>query len=369
MKLYEYMAKAVLRDAGIPVPEGKLCTTAEEAEAAAASLGPVAVKAQVLVGGRGKAGGIRLAETPAEARQRATEILGMTLKGYIVDRVYCEQRITPDRELYVAITVDPLLRQPVFIASAQGGVDIEDVPSKAIIRRPFALPWGLKPYMARQVACQLGLPPAVLSAFSDIATRLFAVFRAQDAELVECNPLAVVDDRLVALDARLNVDDDALGRHPELPRTEPETPMEAAVHAIGLAFVQLDGDIAVMANGAGITMATLDALTHFGGQPLNFLDAGGGAASGPMSQALDILVSSQPRAILINIFGGITRCDDVARALVEVTHRPGGVPVPIVVRLVGTNEEEGTALLRQAGIEAFTSMREAAEKAAALAKT
>lgn len=392
------MAKAVLRDAGVPVPEGRLCTTPDEAVAAAADLGPVAVKAQVLVGGRGKAGGIRLAETPEDAGEAARAILGMDLKGHRVESVYCEQRLQIDRELYLAITIDPSARRPLLIASAEGGIAIEDVPEKAIIRRPIDLPWGLRPFMARQVAVRLGLPPELHAAFCDIAGRLYDVFCRRDATLVECNPLAVCshavegaptataapttapgpegsaterhspspDSRLIAADARLSIDDDALGlgRQPDLPRTDTATDLEQRVRALGLAFVQLDGDIAVMANGAGITMATLDALQSFGGRPMNFLDAGGGAASGPTAEALDILFSTNPKAVLVNIFGGITRCDDVARAIIDVKGRRAST-VPLVVRLVGTNEEQGTELLRAAGISAFTSMKEAAQEAVA----
>jgi len=378
------MAKSILRAAGVPVPEGRLCRTPEEAAEAAAALGPVAVKAQVLVGGRGKAGGIRLAETPAEAREAASAIIGMDLKGHRVETVYCEQRLRIQRELYLAITIDPTARRPLLIASAEGGIAIEEVPEKAIVKRPIELPWGLRPFMARQVAVRLGLEPQLHAGFVDIAERLYGVFRRRDATLVECNPLAVCAPAggskpaappgvrggpLIAADARLSVDDDALGlgRQPDLPRTDTATDLERRVRALGLAFVQLDGDIAVMANGAGITMATLDALQSLGGRPMNFLDAGGGAAAGPTAEALDILLSTDPKAVLINIFGGITRCDEVARAILDVQGRRA-LEVPLVVRLVGTNEEEGTEMLRAAGIAAFTSMREAAQAAVAASR-
>ncbi len=365
------MAKEVLRRAGVPVPDGRLCRTPDEAAAAGAELGPIAVKAQVLVGGRGRAGGIRIAETPEEARGAAAAILGMDLKGHRVETVYCEQRLEIDRELYLAITIDHSARRPLLIASADGGVAIEEVPEKAIIRRMIDLPWGLQPFMARQVALRLGLPAEAHAAFSDIAGRLYAVFRERDATLVECNPLVICDSgrgapgRLMAADARLNVDDDALGlgRQPDLPHTETATDLEKRVRALGLAFVELDGDIAVMANGAGITMATLDALQSFGGRPMNFLDAGGGASAGPTAEALDILLSTSPKAVLINIFGGITRCDEVAQAIIDVKQRRA-FSMPLLVRLVGTNEQRGTEMLRAEGIAAFTSMREAARAAA-----
>ncbi len=366
MKLYEHMAKDVLRAAGVPVPRGRVCTTPDEAAAAARELGPVAVKAQVLVGGRGKAGGIRLAQTAAEAAQCAEAILTMQIRGQPVRSVLCEERLVIERELYLALAVDPSARRPVLIASAQGGMEIEEVPDRAITRLHLEVPWGLVPFQARQLAQRLELGPSLAAAFADITARLHRVFVERDAELVECNPLAVVPGGLVAADARLNVDDDALWRQRELPRTSEATPLEERVRALGLAFVQLDGDIAVMANGAGITMATVDVLQRYGGRPMNFLDAGGGAAAGPTADALEILLSTHPRAVLVNIFGGITRCDEVARAILTVRERRG-LDVPLVVRLVGTNEEEGTALLQQAGIPAFTSMREAAERVVALA--
>ncbi len=383
MDLHEYMAKDELRRAGVPVPEGRVCDTPAEAGAAASALGPVAVKAQVLVGGRGKAGGIRLAETPAEAAAAAEAILGMDLRGHRVERVYCEQRLAIEHELYVAITVDASSRRPLLMASADGGIAIEEVPEKSIVKRPFDLPWGLRPFMARQVAARIGLTAELHAAFERIAARLYEVFRGRDATLVECNPLAICrggggtasELRLIAADARLSVDDDALDRQADLPRTSRATELERRVRALGLAFVELDGDIAVMANGAGITMATLDALQSFGGRPMNFLDAGGGAASGPTAEALDILLSTRPRAILVNIFGGITRCDEVARAILSARgpRAAGAAPesapeIPLIVRLVGTNEEEGTELLRAAGISAHTSMRAAAEAAVAASR-
>lgn len=366
MKLYEYMAKEVLAGAGVPVPRGHLALTPAEAEAAARELGPVAVKAQVLVGGRGKAGGIRLVETPAEARRAAEAILGMSIKGCAVEKVYVEEKLAIDRELYLSVTVDASAKKPLVIASASGGVNIEDVPEKEIVRQHIPVQWGLLPYVGREIARRLGLAGNLLKGFSDLLTRLYSVFTSYDAELVEVNPLAVVGDRFVAADARLNVDDDALFRHPDLPRVSEATPLEQRVRELGLNYVQLDGDIAVMANGAGITMATLDVLQHYGGRPMNFLDAGGGAAAEPMAKALEVLVSTGPKVIFINIFGGITRCDDVAQAIISARETVG-IPMPLVVRLVGTNEEQGVRMLAAAGIRAFRSMDEAAAEAVRLA--
>ncbi|MDI3316378.1 MAG: ADP-forming succinate--CoA ligase subunit beta [Bacillota bacterium] len=367
MKLYEYMAKGVLRDNGVPVPPGRLARTPEEAEAAARSLGPCVIKAQVLVGGRGKAGGVKPAPTPEEARARAGEILGMNLKGYVVDTVYVEGMLGVDRELYLGIAMDNASKRPLLIASASGGMEIEEVPERDIVRQPIPVEWGLMPYAARWVAHRLGLSGELSRQFGEIALKLYEIFKRYDAELVEINPLVVAGGRLVAADARLNVDDDALYRHPDLPRTSEATELEKRVRELGLAYVQLDGDIAVMANGAGITMATLDVLQRYGGRPMNFLDAGGGAAAEPMAEALKVLVSTRPRAIFINIFGGITRCDDVAQAVITA-RREVGISMPLVVRLVGTNEEKGVEMLRGEGIQAYRSMEEAAARVVELAR-
>ena len=367
MKLYEYLAKDVFRQAQIPVPAGRMCQTPEEAAAVCSEIGPVALKAQILAGARGKAGGIAFADTPEEARVASSRLLGSELRGFRVDRLLVEQKLAIDAELYLGLAVEGSSRRPVLIASAQGGMAIEEVPERAIVKHALDITWGLQPYRARTVGRRLGLEGGLLRQFTDIALRLWGLFRAHDAELVEINPLVVSGDRLVAADARLNVDDEALFRHPGLPRVEEGTDLERRVKELGLSFVQLDGDIAVMANGAGITMATLDVLSRYGGKPANFLDAGGGAAAEPMAAAIEVLLETRPRAMLINIFGGITRCDEVARAILQVKEQRGGFPVPLVVRLVGTNEDQGAALLREQGISAYRNMEEAAAKVVDLA--
>lgn len=367
MKLYEHMAKEVLRNHGIPTPPGRLARTVEEAVNAARDIGPVAVKAQVLVGGRGKAGGIKLAETPEEAERVAGEILGMNLKGYIVESVYVEGKLDIERELYLAVTVDASAKKPLIIASASGGVNIEDVPEKDIVRVHVPIEWGLFPFMARDIARRLQLEGGHAKQFVDILQKLYTVFRKYDAELVEINPLVISGNDVIAADARLNVDDDAVYRHPDLPVTSEATELEERVRELGLAFVELDGDIAVMANGAGITMATLDVLNKYGGKPMNFLDAGGGADAGPTAKALEILVSTNPKAVFINIFGGITRCDEVAKAIIQAKNSVG-IHMPLVVRLVGTNQEQGVAMLAAEGIHAYSSMDEAAEQVVRLSK-
>lgn len=377
MKLYEHLAKEAFARHGIPVPPGRVVTTADEAAKAAADIGEVALKVQVLAGGRGKAGGIRFASTPDEARREAAALLGSQVRGLAVDRLLVERKLVIDREFYLGVVVDGAARRPLIIASAAGGVNIEEVPEKLLVKQFIDPGWGLLPYRTRQVARRLDLQGDLARQFGDILMKLYRVFRATDAELVEINPLVLQKDGIfIAADGRLNVDDDALARHPELPRVEEGTEIEKRARQAGLAYVELDGDIAVMANGAGITMATLDILQHYGGRPANFLDAGGGAGVEPMAQAIELLLSRAPRALLINIFGGITRCDDVARALVTVAERratggaggaggaggSAGLGLPVVIRLVGTNEQEGLAILKEHGFDAYRTMDEAAAK-------
>lgn len=368
MKLFEYMAKDVFRRHGVPLPVGRVARSAAEARQAAAEIGgPVAIKAQVLAGGRGKAGGIKFADTPEEAEQRAAELLGMTIHDHPVEQLLVEQKLQIDAELYVSITVDAGSGRPLVIASRSGGVDIEDVPERDLVKRQVEVPWGLGAYGARAVAAELDLEPDLAKQFANILVTLYEIFTTYDAELVEINPLVVSRGTLLAADGRLNVDDDAKFRLADLPEVDELTPLERRVREIGLSFVELDGEIAVMANGAGITMATIDVLAHYGGRAMNFLDAGGGAAVEPMAQAIGVLVSTNPKALLVNIFGGITRCDHVAQAILTVKEQMG-IPVPLVVRLVGTNEEEGVRMLQEAGIQAYRSMAEAAQRVVALAK-
>lgn len=366
MKLYEYMAKEIFSRHGIPVPRGRVVWSADEAAEVAAEIGPVALKSQVLAGGRGKAGGIKFADTPEEAAKAAGELLGTEIKGYTVDRLLVEEKLRIDSELYMGITIDGGARNPLLIVSTEGGVNIEEVPERDIAKRTIDITWGLYPYAAREVARRLGLTGAVAKQVADIALRLYRVFRQFDGELTEINPLVISGERVIAADGRLNIDDEALFRHPDQPRVSEATEMEKKVEEIGLSYVELDGDIAVMANGAGVTMATIDILEGYGGQAMNFLDAGGGASAEPMAKAIGLLVATNPRALLINIFGGITRCDDVANAIMTVKNSQG-IPVPLVVRLVGTNEDKGVAILKENGINAFSSMDEAAAKVVELA--
>lgn len=366
MKQYEYLAKGILAEHGIPIPPGRLVMSPEEAAAAVRDIGSAALKAQVLVGGRGKAGGIRFAATPTEARDIARVMLGMDLKGYTVERLYAEGKLDIEREFYISVTTDRNRKVPLVMASLEGGVEIEDVADSQIVRRWVDPGVGVLPFFGREMAVRLGLEGSLAREFSEVVVKLYDIYRDYDAELVEINPLAVVDGHLIAADARLNIDDSALFRQPTLEVIEEGSTLEQTVQKIGLAYVELEGDIAIMANGAGMAMATVDAIQYFGGKPANFLDAGGGASVEPTAQALDVLVSMKPKVIFINIFGGITRCDDVAQAILQVKNTTG-IPVPLVVRLVGTNEKEGVQLLEAAGISAYSDMAPAAERAVQLA--
>ncbi|MCL6609959.1 MAG: ADP-forming succinate--CoA ligase subunit beta [Peptococcaceae bacterium] len=369
MKLFEYMGKELFSGYGITVPRGRMASTPGEAAAVAAEIGgEVVVKSQILSGKRGKGGGILFAASPAEAEDAAAKILGSTVQGLKVESVLVEEKIKIDRELYLAITVDGSARKPVLIASASGGMDIEDVPDEDIVKYHIDTFVGLQPYAAREITRRLGLTGPPAGEMNRLLPLLYRIFREKDAELVEINPLVVSGDKLIAADAKVTIDDEALYRQKGLPHVEERTEAEQKAHALGLSYVQLEGNIAVMANGAGITMGTLDTLQHFGGRPANFLDAGGGTGTEATAKALEILLETNPRVILINIFGGITRCDDVANALVKVKNEIG-IPVPVVIRLVGTNEETGVRILRENGFEAYRMMREAAAKAVEIANS
>ncbi len=365
MKLHEFQAKELFAHYGIPVQRGAVVERSDQI----ASLDlryPVVLKAQVLVGGRGKAGGIRLASTPQEAAALAEALLGMEIRGERVRRLLVAEAVEIAAEYYLAFTVDRSARRLTAVASAAGGVDIEEVArtSPDRIARLVVDPWpGFLPYHARRLGRAIGLGGALLGEFAAVATALYRLCAEQDAELAEINPLAVVDGHLLAVDAKVVVDDNALFRHPDLPAGEELTDLERRARAAGLSYVELDGDIAIIGNGAGLVMATLDMVAHFGGRPANFLDVGGGATTENMRQAIDIALRKPGvRVLFVNIFGGITRCDDIARGIVSAPP-----PVPMVVRLTGTNEEEGRQILRQAGIHAFVNPDEAARQAVALA--
>ncbi len=366
MKLHEYQAKEVFARYGLPVQQGAVIEHPEQVASLALHY-PVVIKAQVLVGGRGKAGGIKLAATPAEAAEAARAILGMEIKGERVARVLVVEAAAIETEYYLAFVTDRSAGHVAAIASASGGVEIEAVArtSPEKIARSDVDPFlGFLPFQARSLGRRLGLTGALLGEFEQIAASLYRLYWAEDADLAEINPLAVAGGHLLCIDAKLVLDDNAAYRHAGLPASEEMTALEADARAHGLAYVELDGDIAVIGNGAGLVMSTLDLLAHCGGRAANFLDIGGGASAESMRTALGI-VQRKPgiRSIFINIFGGITRCDDVARGIVQDPPR-----VPASIRLTGTNEVEGQRILKDAGIAAGLDADEAARVAVALAR-
>jgi succinyl-CoA synthetase beta subunit len=379
VKLHEYQSKFRFAEHGIPIPRGRVANTPNEAFAIAKEIGcPVVVKAQVLVGGRGKAGGIKLAKTPEEAEAHATTILGMDIKGLTVKKVLVDSAVEIRAEIYLGVTVDRAARRTVVMASAAGGVDIEEVavttPEKIIKEHvdPFL---GLRDYQARDIAGSIGLSRENWRAFIKIARGLYRCFLDSDASLAEINPLVVTaDGELLAVDGKMVLDDNALFRHPDLTEmrdTDEEAPAETQARQAGLSYVKLDGEIGCMVNGAGLAMATMDMTKLFGGSPANFLDIGGGAKAERVAAALRIILADRNvKATLFNIFGGITRCDEVARGILAAVDEVKPA-VPMVIRLVGTNEEEGRAILAEAGLTDLivaSTLAEAARRAVEVSK-
>lgn len=371
MKLHEYQSKRIFAQYGVPIPKGDVAATPARARQIASRLGSrVVVKSQVLVGGRGKAGGIRLADDPDEAEEVAGKILGMKIKGLTVKKVLLDEAADIGQEIYLGIVIDRAKRRPVMMASAEGGVEIEEVARatperivKAVVD-PFL---GLQPYQGRELAFGIGLPKELVRDFVKIAQGLSEAFMGCDASLAEINPLVVTGDGdLLAVDGKMLIDDNALFRHFELAEmrdAEEESPEEQEARRNGLSYVKLDGEIGCMVNGAGLAMATMDVIKLHGGEPANFLDIGGGAQADKVAAALQIILSDpNVKAVLFNIFGGITRCDEVAKgiltALAEVP-----TDVPMVARLVGTNEEEGRRILADAEMVTAATLADAAEKA------
>ncbi|MCC7023762.1 MAG: ADP-forming succinate--CoA ligase subunit beta [Thermomicrobiales bacterium] len=376
MNLHEYQAAEIFSRHGIRTNAGKIATTPDEAEAIARDLGGiVVVKAQVHTGGRGKAGGVKLARTPEAAREAAETILGMDIRGHIVRKVLVAPGVDIAREFYLGVTLDRARRQNVIMASAEGGVEIEEVARERperIIRALVDPMLGVHPWQARQIGFELGLDPDKISGFAAIVQRLYDTYIAEDATLTEINPLVLTGaGEWLALDAKMTIDDNALFRHPDLEAMrdlDEENATELDARHSGISFVKLEGDIGCIVNGAGLAMATMDAVKLHGGEPANFLDVGGGASADQVAKAFG-LVTADPnvRAILINIFGGITRGDIVAQGIAEALDRVN-VQVPIVVRLSGTNAEEGRKLLAENGLAATTSMDEAAAQAVQAAR-
>ncbi len=376
MKLHEYQSKRLFAKHGIPIPLGDVATSPLQARQVAEKLGGrVVIKSQVLVGGRGKAGGIRLADGPAEAEVAAEQILGMTIKGLTVSTVLVDAASDIEEEIYLGLVVDRAARRAVMMASAEGGVEIEEVARtnpEAIIKVHIDPFLGLRDYQTRNIAIGINLEREHWPAFHRIATGLAKCFVDCDASLAEINPLVVTaQGELLALDGKMVIDDNALFRHPGLATLRDvgeESPAEAQAREFGLSYVDLDGEIGCMVNGAGLAMTTMDIIKLCGGAPANFLDIGGGAQSDKVAAALRIILADpKVRAVLFNIFGGITRCDEVAAGVLEALQQvPSGVPM--VARLVGTNAEEGRAMLAGAKMITAVTLKEAAEKAVAAAR-
>ena len=376
MKIHEYQAKELFAGAGMPVPPGTVVRTPAEAEKAAAAIGKtVVVKAQVLVGGRGKAGGVKLAATPAEAREKAEKILGMDIKGETVKKVLVTEAVDIAKEIYVGVILDRRTQKPLIMASAEGGVEIEVTAREKpeAIKRVLVDPlYGLHPFAARRLAAELVGDADLTRQAADIIEKLYRVYDQYDASLAEINPLVVTKDRRVlAIDAKMNFDDNALDRHPDVEAMrdlEAEDEGEVRARAEGLSFVRLSGNVGCIVNGAGLAMATMDLVKEYGGQPANFLDIGGSSRPEKVITALSIILEDKSvKSILFNIFGGITRCDDVARGLVTAFDTMK-LKLPVVVRLTGTNEDEAREILRKVpSLHTAETMDEAVKKAIALA--
>jgi len=372
VKLAEWRGKELFRKYGVPLPRGAVARSPEAAEQLVRSGAvplPCVVKAQVLAGGRGKGGAVKFAATPEEARAAAAAILGLEFKGETVKELLLEEKLPIAQEFYLSLTLDRSLRLPVVIASAQGGVEIESVDDAAILRQPVHPFPGLAAYEKRRIAAALGLSGPAATALDGLLDALWRAWIAEDAELVEINPLARVGDGLVALDAKVIIEDDAAFRHPEYAEIRDDrTPLEEIAREKEIAFVQLDGTIGVIANGAGLTMATLDVLKEFGGDPGVFLDLGGTDDPKKVTEAFLLMAQAKPKAVFLNIFGGVTRCDTVATGLVAAMQQvPAAERFPLIARIRGNNEKEGIEILRAAGITSIPSLKASAQAVVAAA--
>ena len=383
MKIHEYQAKELFRQYSVPVPEGKAVFSVEEAKEAAQSLGgfPVVVKAQIHAGGRGKGGGVKLASSMEEVETLANEILGMTLvthqtgaEGRLVKKLLIEAGQKIEKELYLSILVDRATASIVIMASRDGGMDIEQVAEKTperIVKVHVDPLMGIQGYQLRQVGFGLEIPPAAMKQFSQLLSNLYKFFAAKDCSLVEINPLILTaDDQVIALDAKVDFDSNALYRHKELMELrdlDEEDPMEVEASKYNLNYINLDGNVGNIVNGAGLAMATMDIIQNAGAAPANFMDVGGGASSEQVENAFRIILADDKvKAVLINIFGGILRCDNFARGVVDAAKKTG-INIPVVVRMEGTNVEEGKKILNDAnlGLASAVDLNDAAEKIAA----
>jgi succinyl-CoA synthetase beta subunit len=390
MKIHEYQAKNILRKYGVAVPRGEMATTVEEAKIAAENLfstgaSGVVVKAQIHAGGRGKGGGVKIANSVEEAVDLATRILGMNLvthqtgpEGRIVRRLLIEETLPIERELYLGAVIDRTEAKPVFMASRSGGMEIEQVAAEdpnAILKEYIDPGLGLEPFQARKLAFKLGLHPKQINEAVRFMTGLYSAFHETDSSLMEINPfITCTDGRLFALDAKMAFDDNAMFRHPDLKElrdVSEEDPLEVEASKYGLNYIKLEGSVGCMVNGAGLAMATMDIIKYAGGMPANFLDVGGGANAEQVTHAFEILLSDKSvKAVLINIFGGILRVDTLAKGVVEAANKTK-IKLPIVLRLEGTNVEEGREILQQSGLNFIVAetMKDAAEKVVAAASS
>jgi succinyl-CoA synthetase beta subunit len=379
MDLLEYQGKQLFAKHGVTVPEGRPATSVQEAVEAAEELGyPVVIKAQVLIGGRGKAGGIKLAKDRSEAEEHANAILGMDIRGFTVHEVYVEKASEIDEEYYAAILLDRSAKKPLAMLSRMGGMDVEEIAERdpnAIVRIHIDPLVGFQQFHGRRLAFEAGIAEDVVRPVGALLSKLYDTFVAEDATLVEINPLLITKGReVVALDSKFSVDGNALSRHPDTAafrNPAAEDPQEQMAHERGLTYVKLDGDIGILGNGAGLVMSTLDVVAQQGGTPANFLDAGGGSKAEAITSAVEVILSDpKVKAVLFNIFGGITRCDEVARGLIEAFNQID-VKVPFVVRLDGTNDVEGREILAEANlpnVHVAQTMLEAAAKVVELAR-
>lgn len=371
MKIHEFQAKEIFSRYNIPVTKETVCYTTEEVSAAAEQLGyPVVVKAQVHAGGRGKAGGVKLARTLDDAKTAATQILGMDIKGYTVEKVLVAQGVKFNKEFYVGMTIDRNTKSVLFMASKEGGVEIEEVAKdnpEAILKFPIDPDLGMAPFFARKIAFQLFDDFSLVKQGADMFQKLYQIFLDTDSSLVEINPLVVTDEgKLLALDGKMNFDDNALFRQSAIEAlNEPTEDEKKEIEAkdSGLTYIRLDGNIGCMVNGAGLAMASMDVIKHHGGHPANFLDIGGSSNPQKVIDAMKLLTSDKNvKVIMINIFGGITRCDDVARGLVTALKQLN-MDIPIVIRLSGTNAEEGLRIIAELNLPVVNSLSEAAQEA------
>jgi len=372
MKLHEYQAKGIFADAGIPVPESQLADSVEGVLDAVAEIGyPAAVKAQVHVGGRGKAGGIKIATNEDEAREAAESILGMDLKGYTVDQVLVEQGVDFVDEYYVGVTMDRGEGKPVAMVSTKGGVDIEAVAEEdpdAIAQEHIDPAFGLHPYQARKVVYDAGVPAEYARDVTSILSKLYDLYEDNDASDIEVNPVMITaDDDVIAADEVMNIDEDALFRHPDLAEMEEDAyqnDLERKAGEYGFDYVRLSGNTGIIGNGAGLVMTTLDLVDYYGGTPANFLDIGGGAKAERVANALDMVFSDENvDSVVFNIFGGITRGDEVAKGINEALEQFDEIPKPVVVRLAGTNAEEGMEILNTDLVQVEATLAEAVQRA------